>query len=117
MSTHHGHALLLAAAAGDVHRVRAAIEAGAESETRDGRRRTPLLPAASHDHVGRDTPWLVTGRHVRRRVVDPASERGHVDYVRRAVQTGIDVDHVNRLGWTVLLEAVILGREKGFAGI
>ena len=39
----------------------------------------------------------------------PASERGHVDYVRRVVSTGIDVDHVNDLGWTALLEAVILG--------
>ena len=39
----------------------------------------------------------------------PASERGHVDYVRRVLRTGIDVDHVNRLGWTALLEAVILG--------
>jgi uncharacterized protein len=38
-----------------------------------------------------------------------ASERGHVEYVRRVVQTGIDVNHVNDLGWTALLEAVILG--------
>ena len=29
--------------------------------------------------------------------------------VRRLLQTEIDVDHVNRLGWTALLEAVILG--------
>jgi ankyrin repeat protein len=77
-----------------------------------------------------DTPWLVTGvtgsvamleallpAHpdltVRNRFgglsVIPASERGHVDYVRRVVQTGIDVNHVNDLGWTALLEAVILG--------
>ena len=41
--------------------------------------------------------------------VIPASERGHVDYVRRVVQTDIDVNHVNDLGWTALLEAVILG--------
>lgn len=40
----------------------------------------------------------------------PASERGHVDYVRALLrETDIDVDHVNRLGWTALLEAVILG--------
>jgi ankyrin repeat protein len=39
----------------------------------------------------------------------PASERGHVAYVRRVVRTPIDVDHVNDLGWTALLEAVILG--------
>ena len=41
--------------------------------------------------------------------VIPAAERGHVEYVRRVVTTGIDVDHVNRLGWTALLEAVVLG--------
>jgi len=41
--------------------------------------------------------------------VAPASERGHVKYVRRVVRTGIDVNHVNDLGWTALLEAVILG--------
>jgi ankyrin repeat protein len=77
-----------------------------------------------------DTPWLVTGvtgsvpmleallpAHpdlaVRNRFggvsLIQASERGHVEYVRRVVQTGIDVNHVNDLGWTALLEAVILG--------
>jgi hypothetical protein len=80
--------------------------------------------------VQHDTPWLVTGvtgsvpmlevllpAHpdltIRNRFggvsVIPASERGHVDYVRRVVQTDIDVDHVNDLGWTAMLEAVILG--------
>ena len=77
-----------------------------------------------------DTPWLVTGvtgsvamleallpadpdLTIRNRFggvsVIPASERGHVDYVRRVVRTDIDVNHVNDLGWTALLEAVILG--------
>ncbi|MFZ3558988.1 MULTISPECIES: ankyrin repeat domain-containing protein [unclassified Streptomyces] len=42
--------------------------------------------------------------------VIPAAERGHVDYVRAVLrETDTDVDHVNRLGWTALLEAVILG--------
>ena len=39
----------------------------------------------------------------------PASERGHVDYVAGSSRPSIDVDHVNDLGWTALLEAVILG--------
>ena len=40
----------------------------------------------------------------------PASDRGHVDTCGRSwLETEIDVDHVNRLGWTALLEAVILG--------
>jgi ankyrin repeat protein len=76
---------------------------------------------------GHDTPWLVTGvtgsvpmlealmpagpdLAIQNRFggvsVIPAAERGHVDYVRRVVQTGIDVDHVNDPGWTALLEAV-----------
>ena len=29
--------------------------------------------------------------------------------VRRLLATDIDVDHVNRLGWTALLEAIVLG--------
>ncbi len=77
-----------------------------------------------------DTPWLVTGvtgsvpmlevllaarpdLTLRNRYggvsVIPAAERGHVEYVRRVARTGIDLDHVNDLGWTALLEAVILG--------
>jgi ankyrin repeat protein len=77
-----------------------------------------------------DTPWLVTGvtgsvamadvllpAHPNLRIRNrfggvsliPASERGHVDYVQRVLKTDIDVNHVNDLGWTALLEAVILG--------
>jgi ankyrin repeat protein len=77
-----------------------------------------------------DTPWLVTGvtgsvamleallpAHpdltVRNRFGGlspiPASERGHVAYVRRVAKTGVDLDHVNDLGWTAMLEAVVLG--------
>ncbi|MFC4335815.1 ankyrin repeat domain-containing protein [Salininema proteolyticum] len=40
----------------------------------------------------------------------PASERGHVDYVREVLaQSDIPVDRVNDLGWTALLEAVYFG--------
>ncbi|MEI7055881.1 ankyrin repeat domain-containing protein [Nocardioides sp. CCNWLW239] len=78
-----------------------------------------------------DTPWLVTGvtgsvpmaelllsvdpdLTVRNRYggvsIIPASERGHADYVERVAKTSIDINHVNDLGWTALLEAVILGK-------
>lgn len=77
-----------------------------------------------------DTPWLVTGVTGSVAMVEallpanpdltirnrygglspiPAAERGHVDYIRRVVQTGVDLDHVNDLGWTAMLEAIILG--------
>ncbi|MFF4434228.1 ankyrin repeat domain-containing protein [Streptomyces sp. NPDC001513] len=78
-----------------------------------------------------DSPWLVTGVTGSVRMMRlllpagpdlkqlnrfggisliPAAERGHTAYVRAVLdETDIDVDHVNRLGWTALLEAVILG--------
>jgi uncharacterized protein len=77
-----------------------------------------------------DTPWLLTGETGSVAMVEallpgkpdfaivnrfggisliPASERGHVEYVRRVVKLPINVDHVNNLGWTALLECVLLG--------
>ncbi len=38
-----------------------------------------------------------------------AADRGFVRIVERLLETEIDVDHVNNLGWTALLEAIILG--------
>lgn len=40
----------------------------------------------------------------------PACERGHVETVKLLAYTaGFPVNHVNRLGWTALMEAVVLG--------
>ncbi|MER7174793.1 ankyrin repeat domain-containing protein [Streptomyces mesophilus] len=108
--------LLIAAADDCVAAAEALVAAGADPNAQDDRS---------------DSPWLVTGvtgsvRMMRAllpggpdlKLVNrfggisliPASERGHVDYVRAVLrETEIDVDHVNRLGWTALLEAVILG--------
>ena len=38
-----------------------------------------------------------------------AAHLGHVEVVRVLVDAGAPLDHVNNLGWTALLEAVILG--------
>jgi ankyrin repeat protein len=39
-----------------------------------------------------------------------AADRGHVGILQRLLATGgIPVDHVNRLGWTALHEAIVLG--------
>jgi ankyrin repeat protein len=39
----------------------------------------------------------------------PAAHHGHPETVKILLRTAIDKDHVNNLGWTALLEAVILG--------
>ncbi len=38
-----------------------------------------------------------------------AADRGHVRIVEKLLETETDVDHVNELGWTALLETIILG--------
>jgi ankyrin repeat protein len=77
-----------------------------------------------------DTPWLLAGARGRtemlRRMIPkgpdftrrnryggnaliPACHHAHVDTVKLLLTTKIDVNHVNDLGWTCLLEIVILG--------
>ena len=38
-----------------------------------------------------------------------AAHLGHDDVVRELIRGGAPLDHVNNLGWTALIEAVILG--------
>jgi ankyrin repeat protein len=88
---------------------------GADPDALDDQHDTPSLVTGVTGSVGMLEVLLPAGPDltIRNRFggtsLIPASERGHVAYVRRAVRTGIDVNHVNNLGWTALLEAVILG--------
>ena len=41
----------------------------------------------------------------------PSSEKGFIQVVQKALDAGVPVNHVNRLGWSALLEAVVLGNE------
>lgn len=140
--------LLTASSSGEVDAAALALRAGADLETRNDLKQTPLLLASAADRVEvarllvrlgadpdavdhqQDTPWLVTrvtgsvamlevllpadpDLTLRNRFGGlspiPAAERGHVEYLRRVAKTDVDLDHVNNLGWTALLEAVILG--------
>ena len=38
-----------------------------------------------------------------------AADRGHLRILERLLDTEVEIDHVNRLGWTALLEAILLG--------
>ncbi|MEU4776688.1 ankyrin repeat domain-containing protein [Micromonospora sp. NPDC023633] len=107
--------LLLAAANDNVEAARVLVEAGADPDALDEQHDTPWLVTGVTGSVAMLEVLLPAGpdltmvnRYGGISVI-PASERGHVDYVRRVVRTGIDVNHVNNLGWTALLECVILG--------
>ena len=38
-----------------------------------------------------------------------AADRGYVEVIKELLKTDIRVNHVNKMGWTALLEAIILG--------
>jgi len=38
-----------------------------------------------------------------------AADRGHVEIIRELLKTDIRVNHINKIGWTALHEAIILG--------
>ena len=48
---------------------------------------------------------------LRRHRPDPRRRARLPAIVRRLLATPIELDHVNRLGWTALLEAIVLGEE------
>jgi len=95
--------------------VRALVDAGADVDIRDNRLDNVFLYAGAEglldilriaNDAGADP--ALTNRFGGIAVI-PASERGHVEVVRYLLEeSDVDVDHVNRLGWTALLEAIIL---------
>ncbi|WP_406322177.1 ankyrin repeat domain-containing protein [Streptomyces sp. NBC_01637] len=108
--------LLLAVHGDHVPLARLLIEAGADPDAQDRREDSPWLATGVTGSVAMLHTLLPAGPDLKLRnrfggvALIPASERGHVGYVRELLRvTDIDVDHVNRLGWTALLEAVILG--------
>ena len=113
-----GRTALVAAAYGNhLEAAEALVGAGADVNAKDGTEQSAYLISTSE--VGDDPRllgmMLANGADVRS--LDSydgtglirAADRGHVRIVRRLLETETDVDHVNNLGWTALLEAVILG--------
>lgn len=109
--------LIAAAYRNDLDAAGALIEAGADVNAKDETQQSAYLIAASE--VGDDPRLLeltlANGADLNAKDsyngtgLIRAADRGYVRIVRRLLETDIEVDHVNRLGWTALLEAIILG--------
>ena len=108
--------LLLATRGNHVGVARLLIEAGADVNAKDTIHDTPFLYAGAE---GRDEILkliLATGKANLKdtnryggTALIPAADKGHPSTIRILLGTDIDIDHINNLGWTALLEAVILG--------
>jgi len=80
---------------------------------------TPLLYAGAHgqakiiERLIQEDPNLEIRNHYGGNALIPAAEKGHYETAKVLLEkTDIDIDFINYLGWTALLEVVILSKNK-----
>lgn len=91
------------------------IDAGADIDRQDNTCLNPFLIACLNNDLTLLRLLLPAGPDLNRLTrfggvgLTPASEKGHVEIVRELLErTDINVNHTNFLGWTPLLEAIVL---------
>jgi len=106
--------LLLATAGGHVASARLLMEAGADVNAKNAMQDSPYLLAGAEGRLQILQMTLEHGAALKSTTryggtaVIPACERGHGEGVARLLEAGVGVDHINHLGWTGLLEAILL---------
>ncbi|MFD7293892.1 ankyrin repeat domain-containing protein [Streptomyces sp. NPDC059897] len=108
--------LLLAALDDHVAAAKALVAAGADPDAQDEQDDSAWLVtgvtgsvAMARALIPAEPDYSLVNRYGGTSLI-PAGEHGHAAYVREVLRdTDMDVDHVNNLGWTALLEAIILG--------
>jgi len=138
-----------AAAAGDVAAIERWVRAGADVNSRDASRRTPLMVAVYGRHPAAVEALIKAGANVNAfdharydaltiaavandpamlkillasganagAITSPydgtaliaAAHLGHVEVVKALIAAKAPLDHINNLGWTALIEAIVLG--------
>jgi hypothetical protein len=113
---HQRTPLHVAAYAGRIDAMRALVAAGADPNALE-RDRYDIVTIAA---VANDVPTLAaalalgcSARNVTSRydgtALIAAAHLGHAEVVARLIAAGAPLDHVNNLGWTALIESIVLG--------
>ncbi|MEZ5114955.1 MAG: ankyrin repeat domain-containing protein [Candidatus Nanopelagicales bacterium] len=110
-------ALIAAAYENEVATAQVLVQAGADVNIQDDSQQSAFLIATSE--VGPDPGLLILTLNYGADVdakdsfngtgLIRAADRGYDRIVERLLETDIEVDHVNNLGWTALHEAILLG--------
>jgi ankyrin repeat protein len=107
--------LLLAVAGNHAAAAATLIDAGANINAQAANQDTPWLLAGAlgrADMLSRMIPrgpdFAIRNRYGGNALI-PACERAHVEAVKVLLTSKINLDHINNLGWTCLLEIVVLG--------
>ncbi|MFD0829788.1 ankyrin repeat domain-containing protein [Neobacillus sp. M.A.Huq-85] len=108
-------ALMIATYANDIETVKALIEKGADVNIQDHLKNNPFLYAGAEGYIGILKLTIEVGANPKLlnryggTALIPASEHGYVDVIKELLEkTEIDVNHINNLGWTALMEAIVL---------
>lgn len=103
----------------DLKTVTECLEQGMSPNAKNKQMLSPFIASAANGHVElfrlflKYQPDVLQVNKFGGTALIPASEKGFIEVVEIGVTTGIPINHVNRLGWSALLEAVILG-DGGF---
>ncbi len=108
-------ALMIATYKQNVEVAKLLMDAGADVNIQDDRLNTPFLYAGAEGYLdilqltiqaGADPTIL--NRYGGTALI-PAAEHGHVEIIKELLSnTQININHINKLGWTALMEAIIL---------
>jgi len=113
----HGRTPLHVATYGAHHEaMRALVAAGADPNALERDRYDIVTIAAVANEAPTLTAALALGASAKNitsryegTALIAAAHLGHADVVRRLIDAGAPLDHVNNLGWTALIEAIVLG--------
>lgn len=109
-------AILRAARGGHLETVRALVDAGADIDLQDDTCQNPFLFGCISGNTDLVRAMVTAGADITRLTrfggngLTPAAEKGNVGVVKYLLEsTAIDVNLTNSVGWTALIEAIILG--------
>ena len=90
------------------------LQAGADVNAKDNQHDSPYLVAGAEGrtqllrwYLEHNAKLEDTNRYGGTAII-PAAEKGHLDNVRVLIDAGLNLNHVNNLGWTALMEAIVL---------